>query len=183
MALWINHTDNPFSKDRDLEYIEKKNIVLEYRYAEGNPDRLAALAADLVRLPVDVIVTTTDQGARSASQATPTIPIVLTTGDPVGSGLAATLAKPGGNVTGLTVLLADLTGKRLELLKETIPRLTRLALLWSADSAGISAFKETQAAALGFSLQLTLLRSIASKKLTAHFQRCRMRARKRCTSY
>ena len=139
---------------RDLEYIEKKNIVLEYRYAEGNPDRLAALAADLVRLPVDVIVTTTDQGARAASQATPTIPIVLTTGDPVGSGLAATLAKPGGNVTGLTVLLADLTGKRLELLKETIPRLTRLALLWSADSAGISAFKETQAAALGFSLQL-----------------------------
>jgi len=81
MALWINHTDNPLSKDRDLEYIEKKNIVLEYRYAEGNPDRLAALAADLVRLPVDVIVTTTDQGARAASQATPTIPIVLTTGN------------------------------------------------------------------------------------------------------
>jgi len=139
---------------RDLGYVERKNIAFEYRYAEGNPDRLAALAADFVRLPVDVIVTTTDQGARAASQATPTIPIVLTTGDPVGSGLAATLAKPGGNVTGLTVLLPDLSGKRLELLKEAIPSLTRVALLWSADSAGISAFKETQAVALGFSLQL-----------------------------
>ena len=93
---------------------------MEYRYAEGNPDRLAALAADLIRLPVDIIVTTTDQGAQAASQATRTIPIVMTTGDPVGSGLAATLAKPGGNVTGLTVLLADLSGKRLELLKEAI---------------------------------------------------------------
>ena len=138
----------------DLGYIERKNIAFEYRYAEGNPDRLAALAADLVRLPVDVIVTTTDQGARAASQAMRTIPIVLTTGDPLGSGLAATLAKPGGNVTGLTVLLADLSGKRLELLKETIPGITRIAVLWSADSAGISAFRETQAAALGLSLQL-----------------------------
>ena len=138
----------------DLGYIERKNIAFEYRYAEGNPDRLAALATDLVRLPVDVIVTTTDQGARAASQATRTIPIVLTTGDPLGSGVAATLAKPGGNVTGLTVLLADLSGKRLELLKETIPNITRVAVLWSADSAGISAFKETQAAASGFSLQL-----------------------------
>ena len=139
---------------RALGYVERKNIAFEYRYAEGKPDRLAALAADLVRLPVDAIVTTTDQGARAVSQATRTIPIVMTTGDPVGSGLAATLAKPGSNVTGLTVLLADLSGKRLELLKETIPSLTRLAVLWSADTAGISAFKETQAAALGFSLQL-----------------------------
>jgi putative tryptophan/tyrosine transport system substrate-binding protein len=89
---------------RDLGYVERKNIALEYRYAEGNPDRLGALAADLVRLPVDVIVTTTDQDARASSQATPTIPIVLITGDPVGSRLAATLAKPGGNVRGLTVL-------------------------------------------------------------------------------
>jgi putative tryptophan/tyrosine transport system substrate-binding protein len=140
---------------RDLGYIEGKNIALEYRYAEGNPDRLAALAVDLARLPVDVIVTTTSQGGRAAQRATRTIPIVMTTGDPVGSGLAATLAKPGGNVTGLTVLLADLSGKRLELLKETIPSMTRVAVLWSADdAAGITAFKETQAAALGFSLQL-----------------------------
>jgi putative ABC transport system substrate-binding protein len=140
---------------RDLGYVEGKNIALEYRYAEGNPDGLAALAADLVRLPVDVIVTTTSQGARTAQRATRTTPIVMTTGDPIGSGLAATLAKPGGNVTGLTVLLADLSGKWLELLKETIPRVTRVAVLWSADeSAGVTAFKETQAAALGFSLQL-----------------------------
>jgi putative ABC transport system substrate-binding protein len=138
----------------DLGYVERKNVAFEYRYAEGNPDRLAALAADLIRLPVDVIVTTTDQGARAASEATRTIPIVITTGDPVGEGLAATLARPAGNVTGLTVLLADLSGKRLELLKETIPGITRVAVLWSATSAGISAFKETQAAALGFALQL-----------------------------
>ena len=107
---------------------------------------------------------------------------MITTGDPIGSGLAATLAKPGGNVTGLTVLLADLSGKRLELLKETIPSITRVAALWSADAAGISAFKETQAAALGFHCSLTPWKSIASEKLTAHFQRCRRRARKRCSS-
>jgi putative tryptophan/tyrosine transport system substrate-binding protein len=154
---------------RDLGRIERKNIALEYRYAEGNPDRLAALAADLVRLPVDVIVTTTDQGAQAASQATRTIPIVLTTGDPVGSGLAATLAKPGGNVTGLTVLLADLSGKRLELLKETIPSITRVAVLWSADAAGISAFKETQAAALGFSLQLNAFEVDSVGKIDSAF--------------
>jgi ABC-type uncharacterized transport system substrate-binding protein len=79
---------------RDLGYIERKNIALEYRYAEGKPDRLAALAADLVRLPVDVIITTTDQGARAASQATRTIPIVITTGDPIGSGLARPWPNP-----------------------------------------------------------------------------------------
>ena len=140
---------------RDVGYVEGKNIAFEYRYAEGNPDRLGTLAADLVRLPVDVIVTTTSQGARAAQRATRSIPIVMTTGDPVGSGLAATLAKPGGNVTGLTVLLADLSGKRLELLKETIPRITRVAVVWSTDEqAAITAFKETQTAALGFSLQL-----------------------------
>ena len=154
---------------RDLGYIEKKNLVLEYRYAEGNPDRFTALAADLVRLPVDVIVTTTDQGARAASQVTRTIPIVMTTGDPIGSGLAATLAKPGGNVTGLTVLLADLSGKRLELLKETIPSITRVAVLWSPDAPGISAFKETQAAASGFSLQLNAFKVDSVGKIDSAF--------------
>ena len=154
---------------RELGYVERKNIALEYRYAEGKPDRLAPLAAELVRLPVDVIVTTTDQGARAASEATWTIPIVLTTGDPVGSGLAANLAKPGGNVTGLTVLLADLSGKRLELLKETIPSLSHVAVLWSADSAGISAFKETRAAALGFSLQLNAFEVDSVRKIDRAF--------------
>ena len=154
---------------RDLGYIERKNIALEYRYAEGNPDRLAALAADLVRLPVDVIITTTDQGASAALQATRTIPIVMTTGDPVGSGLAATLAKPGGNVTGLTVLLADLSGKRLELLKETIPSITRVAVLSTADTPGMSAFKETQAAALGYSLQLNAFEVDSVGKIDSAF--------------
>jgi putative tryptophan/tyrosine transport system substrate-binding protein len=167
---------------RDLGYIERKNIALEYRYAEGNPDRLAALAADLVQLPVDVIITTTDQGASAALQATRTIPIVMTTGDPVGSGLAATLAKPGGNVTGLTVLLADLSGKRLELLKETIPSMTRVAVLWTADTPGMSASRRPKRRHWGIHCSLTPLRSIASEKLTAHFHRCRRRARKRCSS-
>jgi putative ABC transport system substrate-binding protein len=155
---------------RDLGYIEGKNIGLEYRYAEGKPDRLAALAADLVRLQVDVIVTTTSQGARAAQRATRTIPIVMTTGDPIGSRLAATLAKPGGNVTGLTVLLADLSGKRLELLKETIPKIARVAALWSSDEpAAVTAFKETQAAVLGFSLQLKSFEVDSAEKIDSAF--------------
>jgi putative tryptophan/tyrosine transport system substrate-binding protein len=93
----------------------------------------------------------------------------MTTGDPVGSGLAATLAKPGGNVTGLTVLLADLSGKRLELLKEAIPNITRVAVLWTADTPGMSAFKETQAAALGYSLQLNAFEVDSVGKIDSAF--------------
>jgi putative tryptophan/tyrosine transport system substrate-binding protein len=155
---------------RDLGYVEGKNIHIEYRYAEGKPDRLAALADDLVRLQVDVIVTTTSQGARVAQRATRTIPIVMTTGDPVGSGLAATLAKPGSNVTGLTVLAVDLSAKRLELLKETIPKIARVAALWSSDeSAAVTAFKETQAAALSFSLQLQPFEVDSAEKIDSAF--------------
>ncbi len=139
----------------DLGYVEGKNIAFEYRYAEEKPDRLSELAADLVRLQVDVIVTTTSQGAQAAQRATRTTPIVMTTGDPIGSGLAASLARPGGNVTGLTVLLTDLSGKRLELLKEAFPKMTRVAVVWDPDDpAAVTAFKETQAAARFFPLQL-----------------------------
>lgn len=121
-------------------YIEGKNIVLEYRYAEGDLDRLSFLAAELVKSNVNVIVTTAESGARAAWLATKTIPIVLTTSaDLVKAGLAESLAKPGGNVTGLSVLEENLSGKRLDLLKETIPKMKRVAYLWNPRAVGYSA--------------------------------------------
>ena len=105
---------------RERGYTEGKNIAFEYRYAEGRQDQLPELAAELVQLKVDVIVVTADISAEAATQATKTIPIVVTTGDPVAWGLAESLAKPGGNVTGLSAVLADLSGKRVEILRETI---------------------------------------------------------------
>jgi len=140
---------------RERGYTEGKNIVLEYRYAEGKEDRLPELAAELVYLKVDVIVVTADVSAQAAQQATKTIPIVVTTGNPVTWGLADSLAKPGGNVTGLSVLLADLSGKRVEILRETFPKLTRLATLWNPTvRVATPVFKETSAAAQALSLQL-----------------------------
>ena len=140
---------------REHGYIEGKNILLEYRYAEGKEARLPGLVAELVQLKVDVIVTTARLSARAAQQVTRATPIVLTTGDPVGWGLAESLAKPGGNVTGLTVLLPGLGGKEIEILKDTFPKMTRVAALWSpttekSEGAPVS---ETKAAAQGFSLQ------------------------------
>jgi putative tryptophan/tyrosine transport system substrate-binding protein len=117
---------------KERGYTEGKNILLDYRYAEGNVDRLPSLVAELVQLKVDVIVTTSGNSARAATRVTRTIPIVLTTGaDPVKSGLAESLAKPGGNVTGLSVIEEDLSGKRVEILKETFPKMTRMAYLWN----------------------------------------------------
>ena len=140
---------------RERGYTEGKNITFEYRYAEGKEDRLPGLAAELVHLKVDVIVVTSDVGAQAVQQATKTLPIVVTTGDPVASGLADSLAKPGGNVTGLSVLLADLSGKRVEILRETLPKLTRLATLWNpAERVAAPVFKETSSAAQALSLQL-----------------------------
>lgn len=107
----------------DLGYSEGKNIILAYRYAEGRNDRLQELATEFVRDKVDVIVTTSTIGAQAARLATKTIPIVLTSGSPLQQGLADSLAKPGGNVTGLTVLPSDLSGKRVELLKKLFQRL------------------------------------------------------------
>jgi len=144
---------------RERGYTEGKNITLEYRYAEGKQDRLPLLAAELVHLKVDVIVVTADSSGQAAQQATKTIPIVVTTGDPVTWGLANSLAKPGGNVTGLSVLLADLSGKRVEILKEAFPKLTRLATLWNpSERVATPVFKETSAAAQALSLQLHSLR-------------------------
>ena len=158
--LFIGGRDQPHLEAfkqglRERGYIEGKNIALEYRYAEGREDRLPELAAELVQVKVDVIVVTADISAQAAQRATKTLPIVVTTGDPVTWGLADSLAKPGGNVTGLSVLLADLSGKRVEILKETFPKLTRVAALWNPTGRVASpVFKETSAAAQALSLQL-----------------------------
>jgi putative tryptophan/tyrosine transport system substrate-binding protein len=135
--LFIGGRDQPHLEAfkqglRERGYTEGKNIVLEYRYAEGKVDRLPSLAAELVQLNVDVIVTTSGNSARAATEATRTIPIVLTTAaDPVKTGLVESLAKPGGNVTGLSIVEEDLSGKRVEILKETFPKMTRVAYLWT----------------------------------------------------
>ena len=113
---------------RELGYIENKNISIEYRSAEGKVDRLADLAAELVRFNVACIVTAGENPTRAAKQATNTIPIITTTvGDPVRDGFVTSLSRPGGNVTGLSTYATDLSGKRLELLKETVPKLSRVA--------------------------------------------------------
>ena len=143
--LFIGGRDQPHLEAfkqglRERGYTEGKNIVLDYRYAEGNVDRLPSLAAELVQLKVDVIVTTSGNSARAARQATRAIPIVLTTGaDPVKTGLAESLAKPGGNVTGLSIIEEDLSGKRVEILKETFPKMTRVAYLWNPVGVAYSA--------------------------------------------
>jgi ABC-type uncharacterized transport system substrate-binding protein len=116
---------------RDLGYVEGQNVILEYRWADGKVERLRELAAELARLDVDVIIAGSTPGARAAQQATSTIPIVSPAmGDPVGDGLVASLARPGGNVTGSTFLGPNLIAKRLELLKEALPRVARLGILW-----------------------------------------------------
>src|SRR5918996_139372 len=144
-VLFIGGRDQPHLEAfkqglREHGYTEGKNIVLDYRYAEGDVDRLPSLAAELVQLNVDVIVTTSGNSARAARQATRAIPIVLTTGaDPVKTGLAESLAKPGGNVTGLSIIEEDLSGKRVEILKETFPKMTRVAYLWNPVAVAYSA--------------------------------------------
>jgi putative ABC transport system substrate-binding protein len=122
-----------------LGYIEGKNITAEYRFAEGMPERLSNLAAELVRLNVDIIVAP-GSGAAAAKKATNTIPIIITYGDPVGLGLVASLAHPGGNVTGLSGFVSELGGKKLELLKEAFPRVSRVAVFWwnRTNPSGIS---------------------------------------------
>ncbi len=127
----------PFFQDlRELGYVEGDNLVVERRYApEGQPDRLPALAADLVRLKVDIIVAGGSLTPFAAKSATTTIPIVFSNhGDPVGSGLVVSLARPGGNVTGLSLLSPELVGKQLELLKKAFPRIVQMAVLWNPTS-------------------------------------------------
>ena len=150
---------------RDLGYVEGQTVLIDYRWAEGQEQRLADDAADLARLKVAVIVTPGTPATMAARAATRTIPVVMTNvGDPVGSGIVASLARPGGNVTGLSLLDAELDGKRIELLKEAVPHLSRLAILWSANDPGMTlAFGRVEAAAkaLGFALQNLAVREPA----------------------
>jgi len=141
---------------RDLGYIEGKNIVVEHRSAEGKPDRFPRLVAELVQLKVDVLISGNLPSIRAAKQATKTIPIVMvTTADPVANGLIDTLARPGGNITGLSTLSTDLSGKRLELLKEVVPGILRVGVLWDVDAPSPAiAFKEYKTAAPALKIQL-----------------------------
>jgi putative ABC transport system substrate-binding protein len=144
---------------RDLGYIEGKNILIEYRYAERKLDRVPSLAAELVQLKVDVLIVPFQEGILAAKQATKTIPIVISTAqDPVATGIIDSFARPGGNITGLTRLTRELSGKRLELLKEAVPGISRVGILWNADSVGASVgFKQYEAAARALEIQLQSL--------------------------
>ncbi len=128
---------------RDLGYIDRQNIAIEYRSAEGQPDRLAAAASELARLPVDVIVTSGSAASRAAQQATTTVPIVMIAiGDPMRAGLAVSLARPGANITGNTILGTVMSAKRLQLLKEVIPGVSRVAFLWNPNNDSHVAYLE-----------------------------------------
>jgi putative ABC transport system substrate-binding protein len=157
---------------RDLGYVEGQNIAVEFRSAEGNADRFPALAAELVALKVDVIVAGATLAVLPAKQATGTIPIVFPVHtDPVGAGLVATLARPGGNVTGLSYSSEDLTGKRMELLKEVIPRLSRIAVLWnSQNAAALVQLKAAEVAARALSVSLQVLEVRGAEGLERAFQ-------------
>jgi putative ABC transport system substrate-binding protein len=160
---------------RELGYVEEKNIVIEYRYAEGKVDRMPDLAAELVRLKVDVIVTAGPPATRPAKEATNTIPIVMAQdSDPVGNGFVASLARPGGNITGLATLSPELSGKRLELLKEIVPKLSRVAVFGTSTRPGnAQSLKETELAAGAFGVQLQYLDVLGPKDIETAFREAR----------
>src|SRR5262245_23507597 len=154
-----------------LGWIEGKNITFEYRFAEQKPERLPELAADLVRLNVDLILTAGNPSASAAKKATTAIPIVMATAaDPVGSGLVASLARPGGNVTGLSGLASELITKRLEILKDAVPRLARVGLLRPAGGSDLQ-LKDLRPAALALKLKLEEIETqLDAKGLESAFQ-------------
>jgi ABC-type uncharacterized transport system substrate-binding protein len=157
---------------RDLGYIERQNIIIEWRFAEGKPDLLRALAAELVRLKVDVIVTAGSASTRPAKEATVTTPIVMGfDNDPVGSGFVASLARPGGNITGLSILSPEISGKQLELLKEIVPTLSRVAVLGTSNEPGnAQGLRETELAAKAFGVQVQYLEVRDTKDIETAFR-------------
>jgi putative ABC transport system substrate-binding protein len=163
---------------RDLGWVEGKNVSIEYRYAERKSERLPDLAADLVRLNVDIIVTTITPDAVAAKNATRTIPIVMASaGEPVASGLVDSLARPGGNVTGLSQMTVELGGKRLELLKEIVPKLSRVTVLWEPRTAiSALAWKEIQLPARQLGIQLHSLEILNASDLPKAFETAVRRA-------
>jgi putative ABC transport system substrate-binding protein len=157
---------------RDLGYVEGKNIVIEYRHAEEKLDRLAGLASELVRLKVDAIVTGGPTVTRAVKEASVTIPIIMVQDpDPVENGFVASLARPGGNITGLSSLTANLSGKRLELLKEILPKLSRMAVFETSTNTGnAQQLKETEVAATGFGVKLQHLDILGPKDIGSAFR-------------
>jgi putative ABC transport system substrate-binding protein len=157
---------------RELGYEEGKNILIESRYAEGKLDRLPALAAELVRLKVDVIVTSGPLPTRVTKEATTTIPIVMgQDNDPVGNGFVASLARPGGNITGLSTLAPEISGKRLELLKEIVPRLSRVAVFGTSTQPGnAQVLKEVELAAGALGVKLQYLDILFPKDIESAFR-------------
>jgi putative tryptophan/tyrosine transport system substrate-binding protein len=160
---------------RELGYVEGKNIVIEYRYAEGNLNRPNQFSAEFVRLKVDVIVTAAPSSTRAAKEATSTIPIVMAfDNDPVGNGFVASLARPGGNITGLSTLTPEISGKQLEILKEIIPRLSHVAVLETPTIPGYAQiFKEMEIAAAEFKVQLQYLDVRGPEDIEAVFREAR----------
>src|SRR5262245_41296964 len=160
---------------REWGWFEGKNVVFENRNAEDRLERLPELAADLVRLKVDVIVAAGTLAPLAAKQATTTIPIVMTTaGDPLGSGLVASLARPGGNVTGMSLMVSDLGAKRLELLKEFLPLLSRVAVLWNAANPySALVFKQTQAGGRTLGIEVQSLEVGGPEDFDATFEAAR----------
>jgi putative ABC transport system substrate-binding protein len=157
---------------RDLGYVEGKNILIEWRGADNIPERRRALAEELVSLKVDVIVTGGSDATRVAKEATSTIPIVMaSSNDPVGDGFVASLARPGGNITGLSQLSPELNGKRLEILKEVLPKLSRLAVFWSSSGVGQEQVrKEIERAASAFGVKLQYFDVLTTKDIEPAFR-------------
>ncbi len=168
-AFAIESFQREFSK---LGYVDGKNIAFEYRYAEGKLDRLPALADELVRLKVDLIIAPNTPAAVAAKNATKTIPIVfIDVTDPIAAGLVDSLPRPGGNITGFTTIGSVLAGKRLELLKEIIPNLSRVAVLWNPqDSSSAQSWKESQLPARELGLQLHSMEVSSADKYEAAFK-------------
>ena len=156
---------------RDLGYVEGKSIALEVRWAEDKPERLPDLAAELVRLKCDVIVAMSTPGVLAVKQATRTTPIVMTiVSDPVGAGAVASLARPGGNITGLSLMHPEVTGKRLQLLTEVVPRPSRVAVLWNPSNPNSSPLvRETEAAARSLGVQLHLREARSTAEIEGAF--------------
>jgi putative ABC transport system substrate-binding protein len=157
---------------QELGYVEGKNIVIEWRWADGKFDRLPALAAELVRLKVDIIVTAGPQATRPAKGASSTIPIVMAQDpDPVGNGFVASLARPGGNITGLATFAPELSGKQLELLKETVPKLSRVAVFGTSINPGNAQnLREVELAAKAFGVKLQYLDILSPKDFETAFR-------------
>ena len=153
----VSHLVEAFKQGlREHGYVEGQNIVVERRFGEARAERISEVAAELVRLKVDVIAVGTDVGIAAVRQQTKTIPIVMANStDPVATGFVASLARPGGNVTGLSTMSPELSAKRLELLKEAVPGLSRVAIMWNPDARGaVLDYKETEGAARSLRLQL-----------------------------